>query len=202
MDSVVKYIRDNAKKCFFGLIFFVVATVLTIKFFGFWCGLVSIFALYFLISLYIFSVVEPKEWEASIVFVLYLLAAVVFIGLFSGVSFANEDFFEKLDGWWEHAYFSVSMFTSLGFTEDKPLTFEAQFFAVAQSLLGSAHGVSFIFVMLGRSKWVEQKVQGIVKAPDNTRILELRMRNMSNALNFIIGLLVLNLLVMFFLLAR
>lgn len=201
MDKLVKDINENAKFYFVVLVVIVIDCIVTITQLGFWLGLGAIFFLYFALSLYVYSVVEPKEWEASIVFVLYLIAAIVFIGAFSGLSLAHEDLFDDLNtGFWEHAYYSASMFTSLGYADFKPKSFEAKFFTAAQSLLGGAHGVSFIFVMLGRSKWTEHKIRKVVDVSGNIRALEQRMRDMSRSMNFVIALLALNLLVMLFLL--
>lgn len=198
MNYVVGLIKDYKREFLLLLCLLVGLMAYGIVKAGFWFGLVSIFVMYFLVGLYVFSNIDPKEWEASIIFVLYLAAAVLVILCFSMVSMSNQCLFHggpdspPLSRQWEHYYFSASMFTSLGFSDFKPLTFEAQVFAVAQSLLGNAHGVSFILVMLGRRRWLGQAEQVAAPASAPSKAVEVKLERVTNTLRLVVGLLVLN----------
>ena len=93
------------------------------------------------------------------IFFLYICASVVLILGFTGVSLFNNVLFSIPEqetfalSFWKHFYFSAAMFTSLGFSDYQPATTEAQFFVVAQSLLGGAHSVTFISIILMHSNW-------------------------------------------------
>lgn len=202
MNYVVGLIKDYKRECLLLLCLLVGLMAYGIVKAGFWFGIVSIFVMYFLVGLYVFSNIQPREWEASIIFVLYLAAAVLVILCFSMVSMANANLFHgsptspALIQEWDHYFFSASMFTSLGFSDFKPLTYEAQVFAVAQSLLGNAHGVSFILVMLGRKRWLGQPEQATEPVPATTRVLEVKLAQVTTTLKLVVGLLVLNFVVL------
>lgn len=202
MNYVVGLIGDYKKESLLLLILLVGLMLYGIGHAGFWFGIVSNFAMYFLLGLYVFSTIRPKEWEASIIFILYLIAAIWMIVCFSFVSIANQNLFHggpdspRLSGLWDHYFFSASMFTSLGFSDFKPISFEARFFAVAQSLLGNAHGVSFILVMLGRKRWLGQSEQAVEPASVTHRVLEVKLRQVTTTLRLVVGLLVLNFVVL------
>jgi hypothetical protein len=198
MNCVVDYIRLNKKSSLLVLIALVCLMLVGVALAGFWFGLTSIFVLYFLVGLYVFSTIEPKEWEASIIFVLYFAAAALLIIYFSFISMANAKYFHgdgstmSLITKWQHFYFSASMFTSLGFSNFTPVSQQAQIFAVAQSLLGSAHGVTFILVMLGRKKWLGQPEKPVVPGLDGSQSIGLKVAQIALTLRIVVVLLVLN----------
>jgi len=115
---------------------------------------------------------------------------------------SNEDLFHggpdspSLSSEWDHYYFSASMFTSLGFSDFKPISFKAQFFAVAQSLLGNAHGVSFILVMLGRKRWLGHSEHAVEPVSGTPKALEVKLRQVTTTLKLVVGLQVLNFVVL------
>lgn len=206
MNNVVDFFRFN-KLCGFAVL--LVAYVLFVflaAFSGFWIGLSSIFLLYFLLCIYVFNSLAPKRWETSAVFILYLAASVLLIMAFAGVSLFNNYLFgiPKHDdfalAFWRHFYFSASMFTSLGFSKYQPVTSEAQVFAIAQSLLGSAHSVTFISVILMHSSWREQPERPLFPGMDSTLKKQLKLieqiPQLTFMLRFVVGLLLLIFLVL------
>ena len=159
MDDVIEFIKENKFKALSLLVVVNVIILFLVAFGGFVAGIISIYFLYFSLCLYVFSQLRPRRWETSVVFVLYIAASVVFILGFAAISMFNNGYFSipeqssDLLTLWKHFYFSASMFTSLGFSNYQPGNFHAEFFVVAQCLLGGAHSVTFISIILMNSNW-------------------------------------------------
>ena len=159
MEGVVRYLQGNKTKGWVVLMVVNLLLVLLVARAGFLVGIVSIYVLYFALCTYVFTHLSPRRWEVNMIFFLYICASVVLILGFTGVSLFNNVLFSIPEqetfalSFWKHFYFSAAMFTSLGFSDYQPATTEAQFFVVAQSLLGGAHSVTFISIILMHSNW-------------------------------------------------
>ncbi|WP_313117512.1 ion channel [Ectopseudomonas guguanensis] len=159
MEGVVRYLQGNKTKGLVVLMVVNLLLVLLVARAGFLVGIVSIYVLYFALCTYVFTHLSPRRWEVNMIFFLYICASVVLILGFTGVSLFNNVLFSIPEqetfalSFWKHFYFSAAMFTSLGFSDYQPATTEAQFFVVAQSLLGGAHSVTFISIILMHSNW-------------------------------------------------
>ena len=159
MEGVVRYLQGNKTKGLVVLMVVNLLLVLLVARAGFLVGIVSIYVLYFALCTYVFTHLSPRRWEVNMIFFLYICASVVLILGFTGVSLFNNVLFSIPEqetfalSFWKHFYFSAAMFTSLGFCDYQPATTEAQFFVVAQSLLGGAHSVTFISIILMHSNW-------------------------------------------------
>lgn len=219
MNRVVDYIKNNPFKSLRYLLALAVVQVLLVFFSNFWSAFGFVFFLYFVISLYIFVLIEPREWEAGVLFFLYMLASILLMLVFASISYKYYGML-TFEGdeivpvrvipyrFEDHFYFSASMFTSLGFSSYLPVSDAAKFFSTGMSLLGSAHSVAFIVVMLGRARWkvaapaIQVRSYYPADLTSRTQALEVRVARMSQLLKLVLGLLILNVLLVVFLLVR
>jgi hypothetical protein len=129
------YIENNPIKSLYFLAALAVAQMLSIFYLNFWFAFGFVFILYFSLSLYIFVLIEPLEWEAGILFLPYLLASLVLLLIFASISYRNPETLTFVGGnddsvkiiprrFEEHFYYAASMVTSLGFSSYLPLSSE------------------------------------------------------------------------------
>lgn len=211
MSPVVRYIEEHRFRSLVLLTALMVVELLLVAFTNFWLSFCFVYILYFALSLYIFVVIKPREWEVGALFVLYALAALLVILLFVVVSwryagdmtFGDGNAPDRLE---DHLYFAVSMFTSLGFSTFVPMNDAARFFSAGLSLLGSAHSVVFVFIMLGRARWNGSASTDAIVYRESfaSRIqkLEERVGDVSHVLSWVVCLLVANLIFLMVLILR
>jgi hypothetical protein len=162
---------SNNKKCAFMWLAFFLALAIGGIIFGDWVvGLATTLTFYAVFNFVIFSTVRPLDWEASILFLAFILAAAVFIAMFGGIYHVNQLIFTptcvKIEGepftcnsatisdWY---YYSTAVFTTLGFGDISPTTLPGKITTSIEALLGMAFGVTAIVIFLGRDSWFSTK---------------------------------------------
>lgn len=108
---------------------------------------------YFCVMVAIYGSVRPRKSEAPLLFFLYMLSSAVFSGIFaavySGVGGEGGFVTPDLDSL-KAFYYSVVVFTSLGFGDIVPNTDSMRFATAIEALLGGAHGFSFLTIVAGK----------------------------------------------------
>lgn len=116
-------------------------------------------ASYFFFGLIIFSLIKPRPWEASILFVLFVLGAMIYVLIFAAIyqhagAIACEDPERRQPLCLNSIYYSTVVFTSLGFGDLLPLNNEGKWITSIQALLGMAYGATLMILILGRANWL------------------------------------------------
>ncbi len=180
MNRLAVHASHHKKNAFFWLLFFLALAIAGIVFGGWITGLATTLIFYAVFNFVIFSIVRPQDWEASILFLAFILAAAVFILMFGGIYHVNQlalaGLCEKQDSglnckgaqaldWY---YYSTAVFTTLGFGDILPTTPAGKITTSIEALIGMAFGVTAIVIFLGRNAWFSTKGGSDAdKAPTN-----------------------------------
>ncbi|MBC3410484.1 two pore domain potassium channel family protein [Pseudomonas sp. SWRI51] len=131
-------------------------------------ALVAIVVFYAAFTFVIFCTSRPRGWEGSILFLTFIMAAVLFIALFGFVyKTGNLIVFEHCctlensvqecttnTEAWNWYYYSTVVFTTLGFGDVTPTLFAGKVVTSVEALLGMAYGVTAVITFLGRHSWL------------------------------------------------
>lgn len=148
-------------------------------------GYLAILSFYAVLAVFMFAIVKPTIREGGFIFLFFTGFALVFIVFFAGL-YHQHNLYDVipvrdsrvviLKGFTtvESLYFSVEVFTTLGFGDIIPRGVPGKIVVATEAIMGMTYVATAIITFLGRKGWAAAR--GVEDTRSNTQLAELGLQ--------------------------